>query len=178
VPASPAAPADLPGAPAVPSSTRAGWLANGLKPALVLCFVYTLLSGTLAVLQHVTYHTRARDMGIYAQILYNASQGRGLTTTLLMENTNHLAEHFAPVLWPLALVYGLLPSPAMLVALQQVFLGASGVPVFLWARHTLQDTRLALLVLASYLAMPALSRIALSEFHPVVLAALPSAVAA
>jgi hypothetical protein len=143
-----------------------------------LCSLYIILSGTLAALQHLTYHTRARDMGIYAQILWNASQGRGLSTTLLMENTNHLAEHFAPVLWPLALVYALIPSPVMLVILQQVFLGASGLPVYLWARRLLGHTGLALLVLASYLAMPALSRIALSEFHPVVMAALPAAIAA
>jgi uncharacterized membrane protein len=146
--------------------------------AVALCGVYVVLSATLAVLQHVTFHTRARDMGIYAQILWNASQGRGLTSTLLMENTNHLAEHFAPVLWPLALLYGRIPSPELLVVIQQVFLGASGMPVFLWARREIGHAGLALLVLATYLAMPALSRIALSEFHPVVMAALPSSIAA
>jgi uncharacterized membrane protein len=151
---------------------------GGLRPAIALCGVYILLSGTLAVLQHLTYHTRARDMGIYAQILWNAGQGRGLASTLLMENTNHLAEHFSPVLWPLALVYAVIPSPVMLVIVQQIFLGASGVPVYLWARRVLGHSGLALLVLASYLAMPALSRIALSEFHPVVMAALPAGIAA
>jgi hypothetical protein len=95
-----------------------------------------------------------------------------------MENTNHLAEHFAPVLWPLALIYSLIPSPVMLVILQQIFVGASGLPVYLWARRVLGHGGLAVLVTASYLAMPALSRIALSEFHPVVMAALPAAVAA
>jgi uncharacterized membrane protein len=163
---------------AAPSRTARPALTSGLRPAIALCSVYILLSGTLALLQHVTYHTRARDMGIYAQILWNAGQGRGLSTTLLMENTNHLAEHFTPVLWPLALLYALIPSPVMLVIVQQLFLGASGIPVYLWARRVLDHTALALLVLASYLAMPALSRIALSEFHPVVMAALPAAVAA
>ncbi|MFN0074205.1 MAG: DUF2079 domain-containing protein, partial [Chloroflexota bacterium] len=132
----------------------------------------------LAVLQHTSFHTRARDMGIYAQILWNASQGRGLASTLLMENTNHLAEHVAPVLWLIAPIYGLAPNPAALVILQQLFLAASGIPVFFWARRVLNQDLLALLVLTTYLAMPAMSRIALSEFHPVVMAALPAATAA
>lgn len=149
-----------------------------MRIAVALCGIYFLLSGALGALQHLTFHTRARDMGIYAQILWNASQGRGLTSTLLAENTNHLAEHVAPVLWVLAPMYGVVAQPAALVVTQQLFLAASGIPVFLWSRRVLGSGALALLVLLTYLAMPALSRIALSEFHPVVMAALPTSIAA
>lgn len=148
------------------------------RAAIALCALYFAASGTLAALQHLTFHTRARDMGIYAQILWNASQGRGLSSTLLMENTNHLAEHVAPVLWLLAPIYGLLPSPVLLVLIQQLFLAASGIPVYFWARRELGNEKLALLTLAAYFLMPAMSRIALSEFHPVVMASLPAGVMA
>ncbi len=49
----------------------------------------------VAVAQHTTFHTRARDMGIYAQVPWNTGQ-RPFASTLLADNTLHLAEHVAP----------------------------------------------------------------------------------
>jgi uncharacterized membrane protein len=145
-----------------------GWTAV----AVGLCGVYAVAISWLAVVQHVTFHTRARDMGIYVQVLWNTAHGRPFGSTLLAENALHLAEHVAPVLAPLATVYALVPDPRWLLVLQQVCLAASGLPIFFWARRRLGGWP-ALALLAGYYAMPAMSRVALSEFHPIVVAALP-----
>lgn len=117
-------------------------------------------------------------MGIYLQILWNASQGRGLASTMLQENTNHLAEHVAPVLWLLAPIYGLFPHASLLFVVQQLCLAGSGLVVYITARALIGRAFPSLIVLLAYLAMPALARISLSEFHPVVMAALPTSIAA
>jgi uncharacterized membrane protein len=131
-------------------------------------------SGWLAVQQHLTFYTRARDMGIYLQALWSAGQGRPFITTLLQENTNHLAEHVALALWPLVPLSGLGLDAAPLVLLQQAALALCGWPIYRLARSRLGRWP-ALAVLAAFYLYPALSRVSLSEFHPVVVAALPAA---
>ena len=140
--------------------------------ACLLGAIFFGVSTYLAVAQHATFHTRARDMGIYVQALWNAAQGRPLLTTLLQSNTNHLAEHVAPVLLPLAPLAGLWPDGSPLIVIQQLFLSGCGIPLYLAARRAL-GRGLALAILAAFYLMPAISRVSLSEFHPVVMAALP-----
>ena len=157
-------PASLPAAPA----TRL----LDLRPALAIGLLFFALTAGMAVARHLTFHTRARDMGIYVQILWNAAQGRPFVSTLLESNTNHLAEHVAPALWPLAPLAGLAPDAAPLLVLQQLFLAASGLPIYLLLRPRLGRWPALALLLGFYL-MPAVSRVSFSEFHPIVLAALP-----
>src|ERR687893_207087 len=113
-------------------------------------------------------------MGIYAQAVWNTAHGRPFASTLLEDNTLHVAEHVAPVLAIVAPLYALAPSPALLLVIQQLCLAASGLPLFFYSRARLGDGP-ALVLLAGYYAMPAMSRVALSEFHPIVMAALPIA---
>src|SRR6185295_7298912 len=90
--------------------------------ALALGLLFLAVSGGFAIAQHLTFHTRARDMGIYVQALWNAAQGRPFLSSLLQDNTNHLAEHVAPALWPLVPLAGLVPDAVPLLTLQQLFL--------------------------------------------------------
>jgi uncharacterized membrane protein len=148
---------------------------RGLPLGLGLLFF--VLTAALAVARHLTFHTRARDMGIYVQILWNAAQGQPFASTLLQDNTNHLAEHVAPALWPLVPLAGLAPDAVPLLVLQQASLAASGIPIYLLARRRL-GRWWALAPLLGFYLMPAVSRVSFSEFHPIVLAALPVAAGA
>ena len=142
--------------------------------ALVLAGAYAVAISWLAVAQHATFHTRARDMGIYAQVLWNTGHGRPFGSTLLADNSLHLAEHVAPMLALLAPLYALVPDPRLLLVLQQLCLAGAGLVLFGWARRRV-GALVALALLAGYYAMPAMSRVALSEFHPIKMAALPMA---
>ena len=113
-------------------------------------------------------------MGIYLQALWSAGQGLPFLTTLLQENTNHLAEHVALALWPLVPLAGLGLDAAPLLLLQQAALALCGWPIYRLARDRL-GLGPALAILAAFYLYPALSRVSLSEFHPVVVAALPAA---
>lgn len=166
----------LPDTPRVAASERAVRGVVVVRAALLaawtLAFGYFVLIAWFALAQHWTFHTRARDMGIYAQVMWNTSHGRPFSSTLLQDNTRHVAEHIAPVLAIIAPLYALVPSPALLLVIQQLCLAASGLPIFFYSRARLGDGP-ALALLAAYYAMPAMSRVALSEFHPIVMAALP-----
>src|SRR5437867_203879 len=97
--------------------------------ALGIGVLFFVISTYFAVVQHLTFHTRARDMGIYVQILWNAAQGRPFTSSLLQENTNHLAEHVALSLWPMVPLAGLAPDAIPFLVLQQLFLASCGLPL-------------------------------------------------
>jgi hypothetical protein len=132
------------------------------------------LFAVVAIRQHDTFHTRARDMGIYAQVVWSTAHGRPFASTLLEDNHLHIAEHVAPVLALIAPLYALVPDPRLLLLLQQASLAAAGLVVFYWARRHVGELA-ALGLLIGYELMPMTSRIAFSEFHPIVLAALPVA---
>jgi uncharacterized membrane protein len=152
---------------------RRGWFAD--RPAVAawcLALLACLIFSGVAIRQHDTFHTRARDMGIYAQVVWNTAHGRPFTSTLLQDNRLHVAEHVAPLLALIAPLYAIVPDPRLLLVLQQLALAGAGLPIFFWARLRIGDLA-ALALLAGYYLMPATSRIAFSEFHPIVFAALP-----
>jgi len=155
----------------VAAPAGATWAA---RAAWGIALVGFLLFAFVAIRQHDTFHTRARDMGIYAQVIWNTGQGRPFASTLLEDNRLHIAEHVAPVMALIVPLYALLPDPRILLLLQQASLAAAGLPLFFWARTRVGDVA-ALALLVGYLLMPATSRIAFSEFHPIVMAALPVA---
>lgn len=152
----------------------ARWRPSAVQAAWTIAALAFLLFAFVAIRQHDTYHTRARDMGIYAQVIWNTSHGRPFASTLLEENRLHIAEHVAPIMALLAPVYALVPDPRLLLLLQQACLAAAGLPIFFWARRQVGDLA-ALGLLVAYELMPTTSRIAFSEFHPIVMAALPIA---
>lgn len=149
-----------------------GRLDSVARTAWILALLAFVLFAYVGIRQHDTFHTRARDMGIYAQVIWNTGHGRPFASTLLEDNRLHIAEHVAPVMTLIAPLYALWPDSRLLLLLQQASLAAAGLPIFFWARRRVGDLP-ALGLLFGYELMPMTSRIAFSEFHPIVLAALP-----
>src|SRR5919198_4027846 len=147
------------------------WFAIGLG------LLYTLITTSITWAEHATYNRTSLDLGVYTQLVWNMAHGRPFETTLLLQNRLHMAEHLALLLLPLGPLYGLLPDVRVLLLLQQAALALSGLPVFWLARCRL-GSRLGLMVLACYYAMPLLTDIALDGMYPIVFAAVPAGLAA
>lgn len=141
--------------------------------AIALGFAFGILWSWLVVADHTTFHDTNRDVGIYTQVLWNTVHGRPYQTTLLINNTSHLAEHVAPLLLLLAPPFLLAPDPTWLIVLQQAALALAGAPVYLLARRRLGGIWPPLLVLASFYLAPALTEVVFQKFHPVAFATLP-----
>jgi hypothetical protein len=142
------------------------WLALGLGLAFLATTTWLTWS------RHDSYNNRSLDLAMYTQVVWNIANGYPYQTTLLVNNRLHLAEHFALVLLPVAPLYALVSSAGLLLLLQTSFIAASGLAVYWFARRRL-GSGLALLITAAYYASPLVTDIALDDFYPITLAALP-----
>lgn len=147
-------------------STRQLW------PGLVVGLIFTLVTTWMTWAEHETFNSTSLDMAVYTQLVWNAGQGRPFETTLLLQNRLHLAEHLALLLLPIAPLYALIPEVKLLLLLQQIGLGLSGLPVYWLARRGLGAWS-ALVLVGCYYAMPSLAEVALDAFYPIVFVALP-----
>ncbi len=148
---------------------RPGLLAGSLA---LLAFVAL---AALSILRFDAYQAGLLDLDIQDQVIWNTAHGHPFASTVLKENTIHVAEHLAFSLTPFALIYAVLPDTRIPLAGQALALAASSLAVYLYARHALGSWPQALLVQASYLLMPLLATMALDDFHPVVVAVAPLA---
>jgi uncharacterized membrane protein len=158
----------------VSAQIRLDRLALALAPALGVAFF--AITSWIAFARHDTFQTGRFDLEIYTQVVWNTAHGRPFETTLLKSNLNHLAEHVALILLPIAALYRLLPDPKLLIAIQQAALALLGWPLFVVARRALGSPWQALVVLTCFYLTPALAGVALDDFHAVPVAALPLAV--
>lgn len=127
-----------------------------------------LISGTiflllLAVLRYRSLDT-GYDLGIFNQVVWNLAHGRIWQTTLVFE-TNGYYDHFEPILVLLVPFYWLRPNADVLLVLQAIALGLGSLPIYLYAWQRLHSVRIALLLAALYLVMPALHNANLYDFH-------------
>lgn len=155
------------------SLARLDVLALVLAPLLGVGFF--AVTSWLAFARHDMFMTGRFDLEIYTQVVWNTAHGRPFETTLLKTNLNHLAEHVALVLLPIAALYRLIPDPKLLIAIQQGSLALLGWPLFVVARARLGSAWQALAVLGCFYLTPALAGVALDDFHAVAIAALPLA---
>jgi uncharacterized membrane protein len=127
----------------------------------------------MALTRHANFETGRLDLEIYTQVVWSIADGRGFSTTLLKTNLNHLAEHLAFILVPIAGLYRLWPDPRLLLLIHGAALAALGIPVFLLARRRLGSGGQALIVLVCFYLTPAMAGVALDDFHAVPIAAVP-----
>jgi hypothetical protein len=125
--------------------------------------------------QHLAFNTYSHDLGLYQEALTRAWASPPLDSEIL--GSSFLGEHFSPVLFLLAPVYQLLPSPLTLVVLNAVFLWVGVFPLKALADEVGLTPPVANLVCLIYLFFPVVARSAGYPFHhetlyPVVLIGL------
>src|SRR5688500_5747033 len=168
-----AAPAAALAQPSAQARTRLAWIA-----AVSGCIVFIVALCLFAQAQHSAYTTGRQDLEIYTQVIWNTANGRPYETTLLKTNRSHLAEHLSGAVLLLAPLYKLAPSPMLLIGIQQIALGLAALPIFAFARVHTGSPGLALVASLGYLTSAAVASIALDDFHPVAITALPLGLAA
>ena len=73
------------------------------------------------------------DLGIYAQVFWNTSQGRWFAMSIHPQS--YLGDHFELILLPLSFFYNFWTDPRMLLLLQVVALHLAVLPLFLFAKN-------------------------------------------
>jgi len=133
--------------------------------------VVVLIGGALIVASSVTHHlafnTYSLDLGLYQEVLMRAWDDPPLASTIL--GSSILGEHSSPVLFPIAVIYQVIPSPLTLVVLNALLLWVAVFPLEAVGRELALPASVKNLVCLLYLFSPAVARSAGFPFHHEVL---------
>ncbi len=135
--------------------------------AFFITYVFSLTS--VGFVRHWAMETRAFDLGIFAQAVWNTVKGDWLYSSI-KGGISLLGDHVSPILILIAPLYALWPDPKLLILLQVIADAACIFPIAAIAQQKTRDSLFALMfVLAYWFYLP--TRSALHEdFHPEVLA--------
>jgi len=132
-------------------------------PILLLALAYAIRFATLTVSVLHNYGEPAFDMAIPDQGLWLLSRFHDPFVTIMGRNL--FGDHSEFILLLLVPIYWVYPHTAVLLIFQALVLAATSIPIYLLARHLLQNTVLATLLAAAYLLNPALQQSNMEQFH-------------
>ncbi len=125
--------------------------------------------------RHALFQSGAFDLGFFDNAIYLISQGQ--RPFVVFNNIHILGDHAAYLLYPLALLYKIVPNIHWLFAVQAVALALGALPTFYLAKEAGLNKAQAVAMAAVYLLYPLVFNVNLFDFHPEVMA-LPAILAA
>jgi uncharacterized membrane protein len=114
---------------------------------------YAAFFSVLMVLKHRCFMTYMLDLGFYAQNLW----------LILHEGARPI--HSSLLMYPLALLYGLFPSPEVLLVLKSIVVPLAALLLYKLAEAALESRAAAVGVSALYLLYPPLHGVSQFDFH-------------
>ena len=136
---------------------------TGVVAALVL---------RLAFWRHHVFLTRAFDLGIYDNLVWNTAHGDFLACTLIKGGV-HTSAHFDPILAGISLIYLAAPRAETLLVVQTLWVFSGVIPVYLLAMRRLDDRVTATILALGFALYPSVEGNVLFEFHSLALLATP-----
>lgn len=136
---------------------------------LAACGLFILQFGALQILDHWGLRTQLNDLGHMEQALWSLVHGDLAMSVSDPGFASRLVSHSNLILYVIAPLYALIPSPYTLLLLATVAGAASGYLLFLLAR-VLTRPAIALLFGVALLLNPMMQETTLFDFHPDVLA--------
>lgn len=135
-------------------------------------FFFILYAVTMTAVgfeRHLALETRAFDLGIFAQAVWNTLQGDWFFSSI-KENINLMGDHVSPILILTVPFYAIWPDPRTLILLQALAAASSLIPLALIARDKLSDRSLVLIFLLMFFFYSPMRAALHEDFHPEVLA--------
>jgi uncharacterized membrane protein len=138
---------------------------------VVAVALYAIAYSSLSIAAYRTGHTLF-DLALFEQSFWNAARGTLFSVSLevtrpdLVAQMSHFGRHFSPIFFLLLPFYMVHQQPSTLLVLQSLALGGAAIPLYLFARHHLGSSPLALVISLLYLANPAIHDVnTVNEFH-------------
>lgn len=131
--------------------------------------IYAVMMATVGFERQLALETRAFDLGIFAQAVWNTLQGDFLFSSI-KENINLMGDHISPILLVTTPFYAIWPDPRMLVLLQALAAASSFFPLALIARDKFKNRSLVLIFLLMFFFFQPMRAALHEDFHPEVLA--------
>jgi uncharacterized membrane protein len=131
----------------------------------LLIVIYIIFFGYICYLKFNSFAYNDFDLAIDTQTLWSITHGSIYSS---IHRIPFLGNHMRLILFLIAPIYAIFPSPLTLLFLQTVALGLGSWGVYLIVRHIINES-IALLFAFIYLIYPALGYLNLYEFHPTAL---------
>jgi uncharacterized membrane protein len=149
----------------------------GRHPALFpVIGAYALVLFLWSFLRHRHFGSAAIDLGAYQSVFWNlAFKG---TPWNSLERAHQWSIHFEVGLSWIALLYRIRPSPIWLFAIQSAATAAIAIPIDALARRITGDRVIGVVCALAALLTPQIFLGTLTDFHSIVLCALPMAIVA
>jgi uncharacterized membrane protein len=135
---------------------------------LLLVLLYTLVFGTLSILQQVSFYGTGFDLAQYDQLIWNSLHGRLLENSLIPDASFYLGKSFSPILLALVPLYAVWANPLVLVTLQTLAIVATAFPLYWLARERIGNS-LALVVIAAFFLSPVVQFLNMTQFYEITL---------
>jgi uncharacterized membrane protein len=133
----------------------------------VIC--YTLVLSYYTISKYYSFNAYAWDLGIFNQSLWTtlyADKFLFSTVELFINPTGvFFGSHFSPILFLVLPIYSLHPLPETLLIFQSFILALGAIPLYFFAKDTLNKRVLAVSFSAAYFLYPALHGINSFDFH-------------
>lgn len=147
---------------------------GSMHPAAILVglgvVLFSLVFGSLGVMNQRNFGTWSYDMGIYDQGFWLVSRGEQFMS---VRGMNFWGHHFNVIAFAFAPAYWLGAGPEFLYIVQAIALALGAVPTYLIARDKLNSPWMGLLFAVVYLMYAPVQWISWAMFHPEALVVAP-----
>jgi uncharacterized membrane protein len=131
----------------------------------LLIAAYALYFSWYSLNRHNTLNSYAADLSLIDQPMWNTIHGRFMELTWGDRQQPRLAEHFEPILLPLALLFFVWDDVRILLIAQSLALALGALPVFWLARARLASPWVGLAFATAYLLSPHLQAANIADLH-------------
>ena len=137
--------------------------------ATSLFILYATIMTAVGFERHAVLETRAFDLGIFAQAVWNTMQGNFLFSSL-KENICLLGDHVSPILLALVPFYKVWTDPRVLILVQAMASASCLFPLAILAEKKLSNRSLSIVFLLMFFFFAPMRSSLHEDFHPEVLA--------
>ncbi len=141
---------------------------TAVRTPLVIAAIGGLVLFIAAVLRHTFLRSGGYDLSIFDQSIYLISQGQNPFSTLI--GMHILADHVSFILYPISLLYKIVPSVYWLFALQTGAIAGGVIPLYYLCRQSHLSHHQAIGLSIAYLLYPVTIFASLFDFNPSTLA--------
>ena len=129
---------------------------------------FSLIYSLYSVIRHLRFETFIFDLGVYDQMIWLASRGKPLFSTILQ--THVFGDHFTPTLILLAPLYWFWDNVLILLIFQAFFCAFGVFPIYYLSLKKTKDYWLSFTISFCYVAFFGVQNAIAFDFHPIVLA--------
>ena len=142
--------------------------------AYIACIVFIACGILVSLHRYWQYEVSFIDFGIYDQIIWKVSQFQEpIVLHFIHGKINFLGDHVVPSIFIISPLYWLIDKPEMILIVQSLVVGLSGILLYDLAKYVLKDHALAFSILTSYFLFTGLQNAVITEFHELTVMVLP-----